>query len=435
MKNTRYSEAGFVLAAALSVGLVAPWPPGPAAIPMSEAGEVTQTPAEAAFEDGSKALQAGDLTAAFESFTRARQRDPQSVQPLLGLAEIARRQSKPDEVEKQLRLAVEIGPTSGPAHFAWGQFLYSRGDAAGARRALQQASELAPGAEGPKIALGVLFSQSIGDHNIAIGYFQDALRINPNHAGARYALGTAFDKVGLKDDAIKELEEAARLDPTNPLPHDGLGRVYADRREHDKALKSFATAVAISPGFVIGHVAQGDIFARTGRAADAIASYHKALETDPKYVPAQTRLGMMYQAARDWGKAEEMYLKTLALAPDDAVALNNLAMMAIDSEGDLNRGLAWAAKAAKLHPENPEILDTLAWVHRARGDMKQAQTILEKAAAVASSSPTVQYHLGLVLLERGMDKQAMRQFQKALLMPQNFPEADIARELVGEFVP
>ncbi|RCV63795.1 hypothetical protein C5S53_12055 [Methanophagales archaeon] len=60
--------------------------------------------------------------------------------------------------------------------------------------------------------------------------YRDALRINPNHAGAHGNLGILYSKTGKKEEANKELEIAKRL-------FDEQGR-EADVKKTEELLKS-----------------------------------------------------------------------------------------------------------------------------------------------------------------------------------------------------
>ena len=125
--------------------------------------------------------------------------------------------------------------------------------------------------------------------------------------------------------------------------------------------------------------------------------------------------------------AGESYRKAIELDSTQVVAYNNLAWMATERRVQLDEALGWARKAIELAPENPNLLDTLAWVHRARGELAKAVEVLEKAAAADPQQAELLYHLGVVYSEMGRDQHAAEALEAALALDADFSGVDDAR--------
>lgn len=78
-------------------------------------------------------------------------------------------------------------------------------------------------------------------------------------------------------------------------------------------------------------------------------------------------------------KAEEYYRKAIALDPELAGFLRELAYFLIDKERNINEGMELVEKYLRLRPENYLILDTKGWGFYKQGKYKEALKILEKA--------------------------------------------------------
>ena len=83
----------------------------------------------------------------------------------------------------------------------------------------------------------------------AIKHYQEALRIKPDYAEAHNNLGIAFDKKGRIDDAINHYQEALRIEPDNAEAHNNLGIDLARKGNIDVAVKHFQKALQINPNF------------------------------------------------------------------------------------------------------------------------------------------------------------------------------------------
>jgi tetratricopeptide (TPR) repeat protein len=178
-------------------------------------------------------------------------------------------------------------------------------------------------------------------------------------------------------------------------------------------------------------VDRGDAYAAKGDTARAVADYEAALDKNSRYAPAYLKLGMLYQGQQRWREAESAYLKCVEADPSNVVAYNNLAWMAAEQKRRPDDALAWARKAVELAPKSPAVRDTLAWVHRNRGELKEAQSVLEKAASMSPPHAGVQYRLGVVYSEQGRERDALAAFEKALDIEKSFPEAEEARRRIA----
>jgi Flp pilus assembly protein TadD len=99
--------------------------------------------------------------------------------------------------------------------------------------------------------------------------------------------------------------------------------------------------------------------------------------------------------------AEQRFRAVLALVPDNATALNNLAWVLVkqNKPGSVEH----ARRATALAPSQPAFMDTLAAALAAGGDLPGAIEWQRKAVAKADSAAAPTYQLGLakLLLQNG----------------------------------
>ena len=84
-----------------------------------------------------------------------------------------------------------------------------------------------------------------------------------------------------------------------------------------------------------------------GQFDTALASFEQAGNADPKSVAAFLNQALICDALGKKKKSIDSYNKVLAVDPDNALALNNLAFMTADSGANLDQAMTWAERAKK----------------------------------------------------------------------------------------
>jgi Tfp pilus assembly protein PilF len=138
-------------------------------------------------------------------------------------------------------------------------------------------------------------------------------------------------------------------------------------------------------------------------------------------------LANLYLQARDEPAAIKQYEAVLAAAPNNVLALNNLAWSLRDRDGA--RALTLATRAAELAPSASEVLDTYGWLLVLRNEPAKAIEPLQKAASVPNAPPAVRYHLAAALAGAGRGDDARRMLDELLAANAPFDERGDAEAL------
>jgi cellulose synthase operon protein C len=128
-------------------------------------------------------------------------------------------------------------------------------------------------------------------------------------------------------------------------------------------------------------------------------------------------------------EAKAIYQRALLRTPDNAVLLNNLALI-YAQEGDA-QGIAPARKAQALLPV-PEITDTLGWVLVRAGQVAEGLNYLRDAQSRAAAEPGISYHIAYALVRMGRDEDALRELTRLFRKDADFPEQEAADKLRRE---
>lgn len=422
--------AALALGVALA-GVVAPALAGPVVAPTSPvrtAGEAG--PAQLAYDQALDAMVRQDWAAAERAFLDALKKSPRHIDSLLGLAELAFRRGQLDAAGQRLDQALAIDPGHAPALSAKGRQLALQGKLAEAEQMFRRAAERDPKAVRPRIDLADQLA-SRGDHRQAIDLYRQVLALDANHAGARFAYGVSLREVGQRDAAARELQAAIALAPGAARAHVELSRTQFQRRSYTEALAAADAALALKPPPVEGWLVRADALEAMGRTDEALRALASAAAAAPKAPMPHLRTGMIEQQRGQLDAASRAYRRALEIDRRQPVALNNLAVIALERKSNLAEAEGWAREATRLNPRAAQMQHTLGDVLRAQGKKAEALTAYETAARLLPGDATLAFHHGRALAEAGQADRARDVIRAVLDNNGNFAEAAEARRLLG----
>ena len=180
----------------------------------------------------------------------------------------------------------------------------------------------------------------------ADAFYQQALARDPNFAEA--AAGLAYSRLMrhwfVSPLSPRELEEvksiidhALAVAPNSPEAHVARGVFfYWAHRQYDDAVAEFNRALELQPNNALAQQFLGWVYRRRGEWERSIADAQRAQELDPRDPSIPSSLGGIYAALRLWNDAERVELRTLTLDPYNTVAATLLALVRLNSTGDIN---------------------------------------------------------------------------------------------------
>jgi tetratricopeptide (TPR) repeat protein len=281
---------------------------------------------------------------------------------------------------------------------------------------------------------------------------QSALKLQPNSPDALLQLG----ELRLNEKNYPEAEQAFwKSYAQNPLDTRGLLRVaemYIAKNESGRAMQILRSESNKRPDRLELHRMIADMSAVAHDSTSAIAEYQAILaKIDPKLPLAsqiQEALGEVYldsgkyelaldalQKAREGlpkdpallsnlavtllrlgrsADATNLYETTFRLQAENPIALNNLAYLIAEKNGDLDTALTYAQRARQKWPHAYEISDTVAWIYLKKNLNDNAIEILADLVGKRPNMPTFRYHLGVAWWQKGDRARAKKELETAL---------------------
>jgi uncharacterized protein (TIGR03790 family) len=163
--------------------------------------------------------------------------------------------------------------------------------------------------------------------------------------------------------------------------------------------------------------------------AGAIQALEQAVARDERLAAPRLLLAGLYEEAGEHDKAIALYRRLLEIAPDNAVVLNNLAFALAVRENNLEEALPMAEKAYALSKQNPNMADTLGWIHHLAGQNDRAVELLEEAVRGQSRNAEIHLHFAIVSAETGDTLAAEVALRRALEIDPKLEEREEVRKL------
>lgn len=287
--------------------------------------------------------------------------------------------------------ALEIRPDQYEIVHDQGLALTELGDLEGAVDAFRRAVSIDPASPTAELNLSrALFN--LGEDREALDHAGLVADQAPRNGDILRLLGNLlleFDQVGA---AVPVLEDILVLSPEDLETRNTLGLVLASAGRFDAAEGQFQMIVRYDPDNAGAHLNLGMIALQTGQS-DArleLAAVHfaRAVECDPSLPAAHLNLALANLHLGLTGEAMAGLRRTLELAPDQPEVLDQLAWLLIDAADPSLRNPAEAVELAEracalTRFQDPSLLATLAATHAAIGDTPRAAAVARQALVLA----------------------------------------------------
>ncbi|NOQ16902.1 MAG: tetratricopeptide repeat protein [Methyloprofundus sp.] len=444
------------------------------------------------------AAQQKDYGTAKQSFNKALKLKPNNQRSLFGLAMLALEQQQLNEAEKLANEIITLNKKAAPAYLIIANIAGKQNNLAKVERTLKLAyhnvsgninSEVSIAANLGKLyiiqnepqkfldlaqdldrlhpdnsrVLALLASAQISNNHAeaATNTLQRLVNKEKNDAIHRVQLAKLLlNQPGNETKIIKLLDEASAIAPNNP-------RLMLQKSAFLIALKHYDAAFQIAlkldqstPKSGIGKILQGDIYLAQKKLDFALGAYQQAYnikknnkvlnkivdimlaQKDPaaaiallkkelnNNIAAEFKLASVYLQQKNFPEAEKHYLKILQTKPDNPLILNNLAWIYFQRNNP--KAEETAKKAYTLAPKSAAIMDTYGIILVHNNRVKQGISLLKQAASLAPNAYDIQYHLAEAHVKNGDKQQAIQILSTLLNIENNFSEKKAASTLLKQ---
>lgn len=215
------------------------------------------------------------------------------------------------------------------------------------------------------------------DFDLAIAYYNEAIRLDSNYAEAFQRRGTASFAQNNTTRALADLSRALVLNPDLPQPYSLRGTIHAQKHEYADAISDYNEAIRLNPEYSAAYYFRAKAFTVQHDNARAMTDFNEALRLNPAFAHAYSGRATVYVEQGEYERAIADYSEALRLRPDHAGLINTLAWLwatAPDAKlRDGEKALEFANKACELSKwKEPAYIDTLAAAFAENGKFAEA---------------------------------------------------------------
>ena len=238
--------------------------------------------------------------------------------------------------------------------------------------------------------------QNKGDYRGAIADYTEAIRLKPDYIHAYAGRGLAFQELGEKEIAQKDLEYALLLPARTPDDYLGRGSAKFGLGDKEGAIADYTEAIRLKPDLALAYNNRGAAKAELEDKESAIADINEAIRLQPDLALAYNVRGYVKAVLEDNEGAIADYNEAIRLQPDLAIAYNGRGAAKVDL-GDKEGAIADFNKTIHLQPD-------LAFAYFYRGAAKA--DLGDKKGAIADYNEAIrlQPDLALAYNNRGLTK-------------------------------
>lgn len=253
---------------------------------------------------------------------------------------------------------------------------------------------------------------------IAVSLLRAALLLDPGDDRARVLLASSLSRLDANDLALSVLA-AIPADGAFAYPAAETRIAVLRAKGNTIAALTAAEGLADAPDANAGALSiYGDLLVDTGRFADAAAAYSRARDTmgDAATWQVWLQIGSAWERAGNWQNARQAFEKSVALGPNEPVALNAYGYALVERGEEMPRAVKMLERANGLAPDQPSIADSLAWAYYRDGNVDKAIPLLETAASQSPTNAEIAEHLGDAYWTAGRRYEARYSWRAALVV-------------------
>lgn len=299
--------------------------------------------------------------------------------------------------------------------------------------------------------------------------FQQIIAAHPEELEAREKLAGIYSLMNEDDMVLATLLELERINPHRLETQKVVAQLYLKRGEWNKSIEHFLKAFRISQGTVEEYVIVAHLLREVKRFQEAADLLKRARFHYPDELKLLVELGITNNALEDYGtafqtfqetermaeklqpdllndifyfaygaaaerikkfaEAEELFRKSIDMAPEDAsparaaAPYNYLGYMWLEQDKNLEEAGKLILRANELNPGQSAYLDSLGWYYYKAGDFKNSlKNLLASERALAeegdreADNSVIFDHIAQAYFKLGHKQQALDYLQKAVDM-------------------
>ncbi len=225
-----------------------------------------------------------------------------------------------------------------------------------------------------------------------------------------------------------------RARPNHPEALHLLGIIAHQSGQAAMGMDLVRRAIAAAPSVALYHSNLCEMARLAGRLDEALAAGMRSVALDPASAQALNNLGIVYFERNDFDAAIDFYCRSLAIDPASPTVQSNLGN-AFRSSHRFDEAIAAHTRALELRPDYVDAMANMASALHLSGRLTEAAALYRRALALAPKNANSHHGLSLLLLLDGNLSEGWAEYewrwQSTETKPRRFRGAEWRGEVLG----
>ena len=360
-----------------------------------------------------------------------RQNYGESPRALLTEAQLLQSLEQSNRARRVLRNGVRSFPEDKPLRFNYARLLIEDEDYQDAHEQFEIIVEQDP-QDYETIYSMALLDLEMEDYDEAMGRLTLLVDVEHRLNESHFYMGYIFEQLGQLSEAIPHYRAVALGAPNFVAAQQQATRFAIQLERYDDAHDWLVDLSRGQPRLeILFSNVEASLLMQAEQFDRAMVVLDEMLERYPNDTDLLFTRVLLHDNFSDMASAEQDLRRIINLQPGDSRALNHLGYMLADRTDRFEEALDLLERAITISPDDPAIIDSLAWVQYKLGRYEESLSNLRRAFA-AFPDHEVASHLGEVLWVLGRQREAMEVWEDAL---DETPDSPIIKEAMDRLTP
>ena len=251
--------------------------------------------------------------------------------------------------------------------------------------------------------------------------YQKAIALDPEDMNQWYSYLMLLSATDLNK-AVQTLEELAERYPSmKAAAYTEAGNLFLRRNRLQEAMTYFEKALQANPEEVGGRLGKADVYERSSQFFLMLHELEELENRGFGNTATYSRMASVYLLGKDFKKAEQYFLKAVALQPDDPPSCYFLALLS-EQKGDFEKAASYLQQAGD-YETNPAKWLQVSFYQQKLNQFEQSTATLAKAHEKFPDNVEITFFYGLALQQLDQPKKAAQIFKQLVEKRPEYTEA------------
>ena len=264
------------------------------------------------------------------------------------------------------------------------------------------------------------------EFNLAEKQLSEILKKFPNDPNALRLSGLSSLEQEKPEVALIPLQKAIRVAPKFLQAHENLAQAWTQLGDLNKAEVCFKKCLELDASNFSNWKALGDVLSDQGKDEEADKAYKNAISTDKKYLDLQKAMSQVQKG--NLGEAEKIYREILSDDPNNVDALRLLALLA-SRTGAVDQAINMLENCTKIAPDYALAWENLAKMYRQKDDpdsLQKAAFCFRKATELRPNWAEGWAGLGTMQTRSSQHEEGIESYKKSIELKANQPRVHLS---------